>query len=604
MFLPRLLCAGVLLASLTACAFTAADEMPINNLPMVFSGDFMPVQITHIQPDKAFYRPGETVQLTVTLSFDEALVPAPTLFAVITHLAEQIRVEQAPLASSPGEQTLVLEFPAGERAPIGYGVNLLVRLADGKILGAATTGYDVLERWTQSPRYGFLSDFQPGRSDAVETMAILARYHLNGLQFYDWMYRHEQLLTDHDPYVDLLGRELSYTTVEALIESAHQRNIAAMPYTAVYGASLQFFHQHPEWGLYQRDGKPVLFGDNFMALMDPRPDSPWGRHLLGEFEKVLGQTPFDGIHLDQYGDPKEGYDAEGQHFALDQALADFINQTSALVKEHRPDGAVVFNAVTNWPVEVVAPANQDLVYIEVWSPYNWFTDLHQLIVDAQAWGGGKPVVLAAYIDPAAETNARLMNAVIFASGGSHIELGEQCGGAPGMLADPYFPKYGEMSSLLAEQMLRLYDFAVRYQDVIGPRTRDATPAYRERISLQAEGTLVNTDPAALKNKVWPIVRDSQIDDSDYTAVSLINLMGIQHPDWNRLLPDSPQPQHQLELTISEVSRPVEKVFLASPDGENLALQEMQFTLQSRELRVVIPALEIWDLILIAWGGAE
>ena len=144
-------------------------------------------------------------------------------------------------------------------------------------------------------------------------MQSLARYHINGLQFYDWMYRHEQLLTDTDPYTDLWSTvPHSIKTIDAMINSAHQYSIAAMPYTTVYASSMAFFKQHPDWAIFDLTGKPLFFGGNMMAYMDPRPGSPWTVHLLDQFDQVMQKTAFDGIHLDQYGDPKTGYDAQGR----------------------------------------------------------------------------------------------------------------------------------------------------------------------------------------------------------------------------------------------------------------------------------------------------
>jgi len=92
--------------------------------------------------------------------------------------------------------------------------------------------------------------------------------------------------------------------------------------------------------------------------------------------------------------------------------------------------------------DTVAPADQDVVYIEVWEPYRDFMDLYRLVSNAEQLGGGKPVIIAAYIHPS-DSERPAGDAVIFASGGYHLELGE-----PGaMLADPYFPKFGLMTNL-------------------------------------------------------------------------------------------------------------------------------------------------------------
>lgn len=233
--------------------------------------------------------------------------------------------------------------------PRGYGLDVCLESAAGERLATASTAFDVLTHWTQSPRYGFLTDFSPSRSDIAETLAELTRYHINALQFYDWMYRHEQLLTNEEPYRDPLGRELSRVTVEWLIAAAHTHGIAAMPSrrsTPPRSPSISY-QAHPDWALRQPDGKPVFFGQDFLVLMDPRPDASWTRHLLNQFDRILREMAFDGIHLDQYGDPKVGYDAHGEAFPLDRVLAEFIHATRACVDTWRPGGAVVFNAVNS-----------------------------------------------------------------------------------------------------------------------------------------------------------------------------------------------------------------------------------------------------------------
>jgi dextranase len=67
--------------------------------------------------------------------------------------------------------------------------------------------------------------------------------------------------------------------------------------------------------------------------------------------------------------------------------------------------------------------------------------LKSVIDDGLAWGDGKPVVLAAYMDRGKTSGnfgtpgVLLCDATIFASGGTHLELGD--GGH--MLDNEYFP---------------------------------------------------------------------------------------------------------------------------------------------------------------------
>ena len=555
----------------------------------------MSAKIESIVYAKSFYKPGEPVKLMVNLSAEALAGPSAasqpaTLIASFRFVNQEVGTRRQEITLAPGAQSVELSWQPPVLAPRGYGLDLRLEAAGGIPLASASSAFDVLERWTQVPRYGFLSDFFPGRTDAAATMASLTGYHVNGLQFYDWMYRHDQFLTDQEPYTDLFGRVLSLKTVDAMIDAAHQNNIAAMPYTAVYGASLDFFNAHPEWDMYNADGTPHVFIEGKMGYMDMRPDSGWTKHLLGQFSDILAKTAFDGIHLDQYGDPKVAFDAEGNLYNLAQPMADMINATHALVDKARPQGGtVVFNAVTNWPVETVAPANEDIVYIEVWSPYTDFTNLHQLITQAQDFGKNKPVVLAAYIDPALEANARLMDAIIFSSGGGHIALGEK----DGYLAEAYFPKYKTLSPELSAVLKRYIEFSIRYEDVFGPAAQEVTTAWLNRITVQ--GT--RSSPSMIYNMVYPLVREN----GRFTAVNLVNMLGLSHGEWAKAV-ETPKSLGATGVEIRDVSRPVKQVYFASPDQPDLGLRPLAFTQQDNVLRLELPGLAYWDMIMIEWGN--
>jgi dextranase len=551
------------------------------------------LEITDIQIDQAYYRPGDIISVLVHLqsqsegSFDVQLI------VTVKHLVETIERIEKTIEIPEGVSSFKLTYTPPLTTPRGYGFDLCFETKSGNQLACKSIAFDVLERWSQTPRYGFLTDYSPNRDDVKETMEDLSRYYINGLQFYDWMYRHDQFLTDEDPYRDPLNRLLSRDTVEELISAAHEHNIAAMPYTAIYAASIPFYEAHPDWALYQANGEPYRLGENFLIYMDPRPESPWVEHLLNQFDQVLDALEFDGIHLDQYGDPKTAQDAHGKRFALDVPLAATIDLTKELVQSHQVDGSVVFNAVNNWPIETVAPSSQDFVYIEVWPPHIWYQDLHRLIVEAQELSEGKPVVLAAYIDPSFEDNARLMDAVIFASGGGHIEIGER----HGMLADPYFPKYKSMSPELTDVMQRYYAFMVRYQDVIGPRTEDASQEVNGNIVMES----VSTDPRLQKNKVWPIARKGE----DFLSVSFINLLDVKSPEWAKAVENPPMRLENTSVRITGLDRNVRTVWFATPDREDISAMVLPFVSFEDEnghgVSFQIPSLTYWDVVVFEWG---
>ncbi len=548
------------------------------------------VQVVNFQPHKSVYKPGAPVELLITLTNSSSEPLNINVDVSIKYLSQEVtRLTQA-AKISPGErETLRLLWGPPLDAPKGYGADMIVRNSTGQPLAQAHTALDVLDSWTQAPRYGFLTDFSPGRDNLDETMNWLSRYHINGLQFYDWMYRHETYLTAEEPYQDLLGQTISRRTIDALIEAAHAHNIAAMPYTAIYGASVPFFEAHPDWALYKEDGKPEFFGEDFLVIMNPDPNLPWAAHLMREFTAILTQTEFDGIHLDQYGAPKIAYDVDGNKLDLAESIPGFINLTKETASAVKPGSNVVFNYVTNWPIETAAASRQDFIYIEVWAPYTLYQDLHKLIVNAQSLGGGRPVVLAAYIDPLRERNVQLAEAVIFASGGSHIELGEP----GGILSDPYFPKYGQMSNELADVIRRYYDFALRYENILALDTRDATSAYEGRVIIEG----VDTDASQAYNKVWPIARAGD----ETLSFSLVNMLEIASPEWNGLLLADPALQKDLQVRLY-TEFPLTRLWWATPDGDDPTGQTLAFNRgeddSGKYIEFNIPSLAYWDLIVL------
>lgn len=571
----------ILIGLLAACTPSTPEMEPV----------IMPDNI-HIQSldfEKSFFEPAEKARWTLTIFAEN---PARiVLVTTITSLDRQLAQTRQELDLPAGEFEIQLAWQPPETSPQGYGLDIRLETPGGQTIDALSSAFDVLDTWTQNPRYGFMTDFSPNRTDGAQAVEILKRYHINGLQFYDWMYRHDTYLPPQDVFTGPLGRQLSFSTTKNLISLAHQNGMAAMPYTAVYAASIPFYQTHKDWALLESSGEPSFFGDNFLVIMDPRPESPWTLHLLDQFAQILAQTGFDGIHLDQYGAPKKGYDAQGMSYDLDEPLADLIDSTAAVVDKARgKDGAVIFNAVTNWPIETVAPSNEDVVYIEVWPPYTGFNDLSALIRQAQRLGGNKPVVIAAYIDPAYEINARLNDAIIFASGAGHIELGE----LGGYLADPYFPKYEMPSADLSAVLQRYYEFAIRYQNAIGPGALSGEKSAGARIKIEG----VKTTPALPTDKVMVIDRST----GTHTALSLVNFVGLEHGNWADGLTNPPTPLLDAKMTIKDANRQAARIWFATPDREDLSLQPVEFQQDGAVITLTVPSLDYWSLILIEWSS--
>jgi len=499
------------------------------------------------------------------------IVSAAIHFSIF-HLDGTIDALSYPITLKRGNQVFTLEWAAPPIAPRGYGLIAELHDPSGTVIDTISTAFDVLSDWTSFPRYGFLTDFATKRSDVATTLDSLTKFHINGLQFYDWQYRHDKLLPFQTEYIDPLGRSLSLDTVRDFIGAAHARGMAAMPYLAVYAASLDFWRAHPEWALYDAEGQPVTFHD-FLGLMDPTPGSPWMEHLHQECSEVLAHLPFDGLHVDQYGDPKEGFTAVGDPIDIPTAFSEFIHT----LKEIHPRASVVFNAVGNWPIEELANAPQDFVYIEIWEPNVRYRDIRRIVAEARSLSGGKAVVIALYLPGNQAENVLLADALIFSLGGSRIELGEKAR----LLADPYFPKHEPLSPSLKRKLRRYYDFVVRYGEWLGPSAS---------VSQQPE---VNVLPG-----VWTVVRTTP----GWLVLNLINISGLGDPRWDKA---QPTPTRLTTLSIQlDLDQSIRHAWWASPDSDDLSLAPITWILNDKTVSIVLPELDHWVIIVLELKSEE
>jgi dextranase len=493
-------------------------------------------------PIRAYFKPGEAIQITVSL---EQAISTP-VSATVYHLSEPVAVWETTCNGTSA--VLQGHVPADTRR--GY----LAHVQAGE--ESVFTAFDVLHHWTQAPRYGFLYDFSSSRSpeDINATLDYLLALHINGLQFYDWQYRHDTLLAPRDEYTDPLGRALSLTTIRRLIDEAHRRGMAAMPYTAIYAASPPFAAAHPDWQLFDKAGEQVDFAGGFLKLMNP--DSEWQTHFVRECRRVLEALPFDGIHVDQYGEPKTGFNRKGEQVDLPSG---FVDTLDALHQAIPAEKALLFNLVHNWPVEEIARSPLDFWYSELWPPETNLSRLWQTVCDNRRLNE-RPTVLAVYIPSQWEETVAAVHSTILAAGGTPIAHGDH----RRYLSDPYFPKAETPSPALTERLQKLADFAVAYEEAL-VFAEDVTEAWRHHIRLNDE----QPQPGQI------IVHTT----GNCLYVSLLRGDG----KWDSELP-SVQPQCNLQLAL--VAEGLRRMWWASPD-EPIAHEQPD-----------LPRLKDWLLICL------
>ncbi|HEX7056824.1 MAG TPA: glycoside hydrolase family 66 protein [Bacilli bacterium] len=554
-----------------------------------------------LTPDKAQYRPGEPAVIRVEAKFDAERLPfrwsVCELHRILLEGEGELRKER------DGVLAAELRIPAFDKASGAYGVFVSVGdEGNGGVQVSAETAYDVAAHWREAPRYGFLSDFPPDDRDDGD-VAFLNRHHLNVVQFYDWMYRHDRLLTDEEPFTDPLGRTVSLDVVRRKIAALKARGIASLAYAAVYASLPDYARAHPEQVLYQNDGVPYRLG-NFFYIMDISPGSAWTEHITDQFAAAVAWG-FDGLHLDQYGFPKQAIrktDGGAEVVRLKELYPAIINRS----REKTPDAGLIFNNVGSYPLHTTAAAAQDALYIEVWDPVTRLYDLYALVRRARALTA-KPVILAAYlpafhperpVDPeAAEAGATVAMAAIFASGAYHLLLGER----GGVLADPYYPKYGTASPAFQRRLTAYYDFIVLYRDLLfDPTIDDWTESFTGGINnelvFRKEGVAFSTD--ARLGTIWTLAREKP----GFQVIHLLNLIGLDNDVWHAPKAQPPQPLEEIVIEL-EVVEDIEGVYAATPDGGSIRPQPLAYEWiptewSGRKIRFILPKLDYWSVVYV------
>lgn len=518
------------------------------------------------------------------------------------------------------------QLPASKRFPLslpdadgrGYALEIEALDEEQNVLTSAFTAVDVSSSWTKFPRYGYVWDFTPS-ADAESKADEMARYHLNGVQFYDWQYRHHRPLADDlSGWRDWSGRWISGDTVRAYLRAAHDRGMACMAYNMIYAANETYLTDgsgvQADWRLVRANGAD--FTCDMDAKLGPvgvlqyfnllNPD--WQSYIFAQENRVFEAFDFDGWHGDTIGEngPMRtadggplGYDADGKPiYLVKDGYTAFLNAAKAAIG----DKYLAFNPVGAQGIENVNVSAVDVLYTEFWPwdrnangrLYDDYYTLHRAILGACEQSGGKSLIVAAYVNyrnPKAAFNpaaVRMLDCVVFASGGSRIELGN--GG--NMLSDEYFPADGKkrMDDGLRSAVGRLYDFLVAYENLLRDGQR---PVSR---TVRLENLPVSTDGRS--DTVWCFAKA----DSSTEIYHFLNLTGTDDGWRDEEQTKKPPIAHENVKTRLYTDYPVREVWLASPDGESPLPLPLEFQTgrdaNGAYAEFTQPALEYWNLIFL------
>jgi dextranase len=562
----------------------------IGLMTLLGSHTIVAAQPPSIETDKAIYKPGEKVSFHITC-------PPANLHARYYHLSQVIGEEII-------KDTTWTWSPPPDNFT-GYLVEIFKKNPNHDFL-VATIAVDVSSDWSKFPRYGFLSRFDSKTKEEMDAVIKnLNRHHINGLQFYDWMDKHHQPLagTPQNPaaqWKDIANRDTYKHTIDGYISRAHDKGMMAMFYNLCYGAltGYRLDGVKDEWIMY-RDSvhkkmdmydlpEPMFKSDIY--FIDPS-NNDWQQYMVSKNKDVYSVYDFDGFHIDQVGN-RDGrlYNYNADTIDLPAGFKSFITS----MKKAEPFKKLVFNAVNQYGQKGnIAKSPVDFLYTEAWNGNEEYKDLARIIRDNYHFSNGKSTILAAYLNYNKASSKGTFNtpgvlladAVIFAFGGAHIELGEH------MLGKEYFPNNNlSMDSTLQSSLVKYYDFMTAYENLLrggGDFNDIAITCTNSKIDL--DQWPADAGKVAVQGK---LVGKKQV-------IHLFNFTANRHMNWRDTDGIQPVPPLIKEVRLSvKFQEKASKVWLASPDTNGGKPESLSFKQMGDTITFTAPSLAYWDMIVI------
>src|SRR5665648_597575 len=124
---------------LISCTSTL-NQLTITETPMDVKS-----QISSIELDKSYYRPGKTVQIQVSILSEVGNPSKGSVVLTITNLSYVLIREDREVFLENGPQEIEFSYLPAEEAPRGYGIDVEIVSMDGELLDRATSAFDVLD---------------------------------------------------------------------------------------------------------------------------------------------------------------------------------------------------------------------------------------------------------------------------------------------------------------------------------------------------------------------------------------------------------------------------------------------------------------------------
>jgi dextranase len=252
------------------------------------------------------------------------------------------------------------------------------------------------------------------------------------------------------------------------------------------------------------------------------------------------------------------------------------------------------NAVSRFGQQNIAGTNDvDFLYNEMWGSEDKFSDFGKVINENNYFSGNTMnTVFAAYMDYGKSGEQGTFNtpgilltdAVIFALGGAHLELGDH------MLCHEYFPNNNlQMSSELKKNIVAYYDFMTAYENLLrdgGQQTTSDITSGDQTISINAWPPVTHGVTAINRN-----VGNQQV-------INLINFTQANSLSWRDMNGTQPEPTTLNNIPVRIKASGVKKVWIASPDYMGGAPQQISFRQDNNYVITTVPNLKYWSMIVL------
>ena len=570
-----------------------------DNDPVTYGESYIPYLLS---TDKVAYKPGERVTLSINSLPQEALTVRYTCLGKV--------IKEEPLA----DLSWTWLPPADDFR--GYMASLHISVS-GRDSVVASIGIDVSSEPSRFPRNGFLSSYGSLSNNEIKTVLDdLNRYHINYVQFQDWHWKHHHPLAGSatqpmDSWTDIISRNCYRTTVQRYIDGAHDRGMLTLFYNLGYGCLEDFATDDVsrEWLLYtdrnhsRIDNHPLGSPFKSAIYLADMHNEGWRDYLRARNEEVYAIFDFDGWQIDQLGArPTTVFDYDGNEVDVQAAFGSFI----ANEKAAQPDKRIVMNAVGQYGQQgQIASAPVDFCYTEVWdhSDTHGYAIFSDIITNNASWSSGKQTVLAAYLNYDYGQKGRgyfntpgilMATAAASAWGGTILQMGEH------MLCHEYFPDDNlTMTGELKRAMIRYYDFAVAYENLLRPDV-PATGVNTDWFGID----ITSMDDRCVFNQWGPQMNQIATVGRHVGSRDVIHLLSYRnatHLDWcdsdgnqapQSLLRDVP-------VSFAADKQP-SRIWVATPDDRQGDAQELDFDYASGMVSLTIPALQYWTMIVIEY----